>query len=88
MIMKCRLLETSSLVMDFSQDDTSWRGTMTECVWLSLVALGPVRDGYSGVGGTSSAAANDILKNTLDRFYVALKHSDYSAKVNIFKLLY
>lgn len=88
MIMKCRLLETSSLVMDFSQDDTSWRATMTECVWLSLVALGPVRDGYSGVGGTSSAAANDILKITLDRFYVALKHSDYSTKVNIFKLLY
>lgn len=48
--------------MDFSQDDKSWRGTMTECVWLSLVALGPVRDGYGGVGGTSSVAAYDILK--------------------------
>lgn len=79
------LLETSSHVMDFTQDDKSWRGTVTECVWLSLVALGPVRDGYSGVGGTSSVG---VLKIMLDRFYVALKHSDYSAKVKVFKLLY
>lgn len=72
--------------MDFSQDDKSWRGTMTECVWLSLVALGPVRDGYGGVGGTSSVAAYNILK--LEKKNVALKHSDYSAYVNIFKLFY
>lgn len=57
---------------------------MAECVRLSLVALGPVRDGYRGVGGTSSVAAYGILKITLNRFYVALKHSDYSAKVSIF----
>lgn len=78
MIMKRRLLETCSLVMDFSQDDKSWRGAMTECVWLSFVARGPVTDGFSGVGGTSSAAASGVLRITLDTT-VALKHSDYSA---------
>lgn len=80
MIMKNGLLlETSLLVMDFSQDDKSWRGTVTECVWLSLVALGPVRDGYSGVGGTSSVATNGGFEHHA-QFYVALKHSELLCK--------
>lgn len=75
---KQTLLETSSLVMDFSQDDKSWKGTVTECVWLSLVALGPVR--WLQWCGRDVFSCNEWR---FEVFYVALKHSDDSANENI-----